>query len=570
MDLELRAAREKLEREQRERKERAKAKLEREKRAKAEAARQRDAIEAAQRSKRLDAARAQLEAERQMEESMLRGNGIIFSHTLEAVPFNGFGDKIKLPPSCFRELSDQGALDKGPMYFRLSIINELVPLDNNATDQREHQATHSGVLEFTAREGSVELPPHVWSNLLSGVSLDVPLAEVHYVSLPKGTYAKLQTDGMGFSDIPNHKAVLETTLRRHATLSQGDIISVSYGELNYKLRVLELKPDSSVSVLETDIEVDIEGPDSALETNRSQHMLRPLVMGKTEEGIVEEGNFNYYKFSVEDAMSDKVTSGQMNVEVKIEADQSDGDTNVYVSRHPLIFPTQHRHEWSSHEMGSKVLIIRPKDPSTVAGTYSIGVFGFKGMTKYHICAALKDNVKQKIGGYATASSQIDMETVECRNCKHYISSRSILLHEAYCIRHNVLCQHNGCGVVLRKEEAANHMHCDKCGQAFQQGQMEKHMKVFHEPLHCPCGVILEKEQMVQHQSAICPLRLITCRFCGDMVQAGNTPADARDRLRGLSEHESICGSRTAPCDSCGRSIMLKEMDIHVIAVHQKS
>lgn len=54
------------------------------------------------------------------------------------------------------------------------------------------------------------------------------------------------------------------------------------------------------------------------------------------------------------------------------------------------------------------------------------------------------------------------------------------------------------------------------------------------------------------------------------MQAGNTPADARDRLRGLSEHESICGSRTAPCDSCGRSIMLKEMDIHVIAVHQKS
>ncbi|RRT70891.1 hypothetical protein B296_00022343 [Ensete ventricosum] len=509
MDLELRAAREKLEREQRERKERAKAKLEREKRAKAEAARQRDAIEAAQRSKRLDAARAQLEVK-----------SSLLSRTLHCWNMHSIGNP--------------------------------------------------GVLEFTAREGSVELPPHVWSNLLSGVSLDVPLVEVRYVSLPKGTYAKLQTDGMGFSDIPNHKAVLETTLRRHATLSQGDIISVSYGELNYKLRVLELKPDSSVSVLETDIEVDIEGPDSALESNRSQHMLRPLVMGKTEEGIVEEGNFNYYKFSIEDAMSDKVTSGQMNVEVKIEADPSDGDTNVYVSRHPLIFPTQHHHEWSSHEMGSKVLIIRPKDPSAVAGTYSIGVFGFKGMTKYHICVAFKDNVKQKIGGYATASSQIDMESVECRNCKHYISSRSILLHEAYCIRHNVLCQHNGCGVVLRKEEAANHMHCDKCGQAFQQGQMEKHMKVFHEPLHCPCGVILEKEQMVQHQSAICPFRLITCRFCGDMVQAGNTPADARDRLRGLSEHESICGSRTAPCDSCGRSIMLKEMDIHVIAVHQKS
>ncbi|URD75966.1 C2H2 zinc finger protein [Musa troglodytarum] len=570
MDFELRVAREKLEREQRAGKERAKAKRERERRAKAEAVRQRDAIEAAQRSKRLDAARAQIEAEHRMEESMLLGKGVIFYRTLEAIPFNGFGDKIKLPPSCFQELSDQGALDKGPMYFRLSLVDESVPSVSDATNEGEHRATHSGVLEFTAREGSVELPSHVWSNLLSGVSLDVPLVEVRYVSLPKGTYAKLQPDGMGFSDIPNHKAVLETTLRRHATLSQGDIITVSYGELNYKLRVLETKPASSVSVLETDIEVDIEGHDSAQESSRNQPVLAPLVIGKVEEGIVEEGTFNYYKFSVEAAMIDEVASGRMNIEVKIEADAGDGDTNVYLSRHPLIFPTQHRHEWSSHEMGSKVLTVRPKDPSLVAGTYSIGVFGFKGVTKYHISVAFKDNVKQKIGGHATVSSPIDMESVECRNCKHFISSQTILLHEAYCLRHNVLCRHNGCGVVLRKEEAANHVHCNKCGQAFQQGQIEKHMKVFHEPVHCPCGVILEKEQMIEHQSSTCPLRLIMCRFCGDMVQAGSTPADARDRLRGLFEHESICGSRTAPCDSCGRAIMLKEMDIHVIAVHQKS
>lgn len=75
---------------------------------------------------------------------------------------------------------------------------------------------------------------------------------------------------------------------------------------------------------------------------------------------------------------------------------------------------------------------------------------------------------------------------------------------------------------------------------------------------------------VRHQASVCPLRLITCQFCGDMVQAGNSAIDIRDRMRGLSEHESICGSRTAPCDSCGRAVMLKEMDIHQVAVHQKS
>jgi hypothetical protein len=61
MDFELRSAREKLEREQRERMQRAKAKADRERRAKAEAARRRDALEASNRERRLDAARAQEE-----------------------------------------------------------------------------------------------------------------------------------------------------------------------------------------------------------------------------------------------------------------------------------------------------------------------------------------------------------------------------------------------------------------------------------------------------------------------------------------------------------------------------
>jgi hypothetical protein len=61
MDFELRQAREKLEREQRDRMQRAKAKADRERRAKAEAARRREALEASHRERRLDAARAQEE-----------------------------------------------------------------------------------------------------------------------------------------------------------------------------------------------------------------------------------------------------------------------------------------------------------------------------------------------------------------------------------------------------------------------------------------------------------------------------------------------------------------------------
>ncbi|PKI54366.1 hypothetical protein CRG98_025252 [Punica granatum] len=393
MDFELRRAREKLEREQRERKERAKARLERERKAKDETRKLREALEVVQRSRRIDAMEAQQKAEQMMQESLLAGKGIVFYRLLEAVPYHGAGDKIKLPPSTFTELSDQGAFDKGPIYFRLSVVQQEGPSDMNVDGKEDARTTHSGVLEFTADEGSVGLPPHVWNNLFG--------ADSHAAS-----------------------------------------------------------------------------------ANR----------------LVEDKNLT-------------------------------------------------------------------------AGTYSIGVYGFKGTTRFRISVAVEDNIKRTVGQQAASSSssiEIEMDTVECRNCKRYIPSRTIALHEAYCSRHNIVCQHAGCGIVLRIEEAKDHVHCEKCGQAFHRGEMEKHMKVFHEPLSCPCGVVLEKEQMVGHQASVCPLRLITCRFCGDMVQAGNSAMDIRDKLRGLSEHESICGSRTAPCDSCGRSVMLKDMDIHQIAVHQKN
>ncbi|KAK2431243.1 Ubiquitin fusion degradation UFD1 family protein [Trifolium repens] len=570
MDFELRRAREKIEKEQKERKDKARLKLQKEKKAKEEARIQREAIEAAQRSRRIDAAEAQLKADQEMQENLIAGRGIVFYRLLEAVPYHGSGDKIKLSPSCFTDLSDHGALDKGPMYFQLSLVQKNGSSNIQGTDGEKTGTTHSGVLEFTADEGSVGLPPHVWNNLFSEASImESPMVEVRYVWLPKGTYAKLQPERAGFSDLPNHKAILETSLRQHATLSQGDIFTVNYGEHEYKLRVLELKPSSSVSVLETDIEVDIV---DAIETSEQtdQHVLIPVVFGTSQTGTVDDGKFVYYKFSIDNGTWDKISSGSSIIEVKLESETNEGDTDLFISRHPLIFPTRHQHEWSSHDIGSKTLILSSKDKNLAAGTYSIGVYGFKGTTKYKLSVMIQDNFNQKLGQQASSSmSSMELDTEQCRNCKHYIPTRTIALHEAYCSRHNVTCQHVGCGVVLRIEESKNHIHCDRCGQAFQQAELEKHMKVFHEPLHCPCGIVLEKEQMVEHQASVCPLRLISCRFCGDMVPAGSSAMDVRDRLRGLSEHESVCGSRTAPCDSCGRSVMLKEMDIHQIAVHQK-
>lgn len=429
-----------------------------------------------------------------MEESLLGGRGVMFCPVLEAVTCSGSGDKIILPPSSFTQLSEQGAFDKGPLHFCVSLIHQ-------------QRSTHAGVLEFTAAEGTVALPPHIWNNLFPS---DSSMVQVRYVWLPKGTYAKLQPLQLGFSDIPNHKAVLETSLRHHATLSQTDVLTVHYGSLKYTLHVLELKPSSTISVLDTDIEVDIIASDTSQPTT-DQLLLRPLTFHNPESGEIVLGNYSYYKFSIDDATWGRLSSGDVNVEVKLKALGQDGDTDLYVSRHPLLFPTRHQHGWSSHDVGTKTLVLSSKDHNMGPGSYSIAVYGFKGTTKYELSVIVKENIKQNLGQQAVSStSSLEQDTVECRNCRHYIPSRSIALHEAYCSRHNIVCQHAGCGIVIRSGEADNHVHCEKCGKAFQKGEIEKHVEIFHEPLNCPCGVVLEQEQMV---SKINPLFV-----CHDLIR----------------------------------------------------
>ncbi|KAA3474701.1 Ubiquitin fusion degradation 1 [Gossypium australe] len=179
-------------------------------------------------------------------------------------------------------------------------------------EKENNRTTHSGVLEFTTDEGLVGIPPHIWSNLFLGDTPKAPFVEVRYVRLAKGAYAKLQPDGIGFSDLPNHKAILETSLRQHGTLSQDDVLTIKYGELTYRLHVLELKPSTSIFVLETGIELDI--VNLGVEAERTdQCVLKPLVFGTSEFGLVQEGNYMYYKFSIGENTWEKIACDDVNL-----------------------------------------------------------------------------------------------------------------------------------------------------------------------------------------------------------------------------------------------------------------
>ncbi|CAL9736403.1 ubiquitin fusion degradation protein 1 [Monosporozyma servazzii] len=156
-----------------------------------------------------------------------------------------FGGKIFLPPSALNKLSMLSI--KYPMLFELT-VNETGKI------------THAGVLEFTAEEGRAYLPSWMLESL--GVNPGA-LITIRSTELPQGQFVKLEPQSVDFLDISDPKAVLENALRHFSTLTVGDVVEISYNNKYYKIKILDVKPDSgsqSICVVETDLVTDFAPP----------------------------------------------------------------------------------------------------------------------------------------------------------------------------------------------------------------------------------------------------------------------------------------------------------------------
>lgn len=162
------------------------------------------------------------------------------------------GDKIIMPPSALDRLASLHI--EYPMLFELR---------NTATER----ISHCGVLEFIAEEGMVYMPYWMMQNLLLQ---EGDIVQIKNATLPKGTYVKLQPHTKDFLDISNPKAILETTLRNYSCLTTGDSIMVPYNNKKYYIDIVETKPTSAISIIETDCEVDFAPPLDYKEPERSQ------------------------------------------------------------------------------------------------------------------------------------------------------------------------------------------------------------------------------------------------------------------------------------------------------------
>ena len=245
----------KLEKEQAKRREELLKRKKQEEKQVNEAKRREKEMQDAARLRRLAEAEEELVRQAKAEEESILTGGILYCETLmvDLLDASYEDDKVLLPEAALIALTEQDALSRGVLLFELSISGPA-----QSTSPRK---THCGVREFSARPGAIGLPPKVVDSLTHGapsLSASVSKVTIKYVRLPKITYIKFMPKTSTFFNVGPVKLCLEENLQKHATLTVNDVVTVWYKGVSHALRVVEMQPESRGTVIDSDIEVDLD------------------------------------------------------------------------------------------------------------------------------------------------------------------------------------------------------------------------------------------------------------------------------------------------------------------------
>lgn len=204
-----------------------------------------------------------------------------------------------LPPSAFDTLA-RLQVDY-PMLFKL-------------TSSVDNKTTHSGVLEFTAEEGTCYIPFWMMQNLLIEEGSVITVANV---SLPKATFVKLQPQSVDFLEISNPRAVLEHALRNFSCVTKGDVIQLPYNNKNYHFELKEVEPQDAACIIETDCNVDFDAPvgykepDYAAAAAANERSSSPTTMSTTSSATNMTGTAGKAEEEEEKPKGTRIVNGEI-------------------------------------------------------------------------------------------------------------------------------------------------------------------------------------------------------------------------------------------------------------------
>ncbi|PQK17767.1 hypothetical protein BB8028_0008g02740 [Beauveria bassiana] len=516
------------------------------------------------------------------------------------------GDKIILPQSALEQLLSASA-SQAVMQDKYTTASSHLPnpLTFRLVNPTCNKSVYAGIREFSAPEGTVVLSPYLLSAL--GLATDDEKAtttsanstvsqirlEVHTETLPKGTYARLRPLEAGYNP-DDWRPLLERQLQRDFTsLTKNAKILVHgvRGEV-FQLLVDKLSPEGQgVCVVDTDLEVDIE----ALDEEQARETLRQFIntnRHENQDGSSKGGPIDIWKpvlgkIAVGSYIDYSLPSWDRNQSVQLTlSNMSDPEAlELFVTPKSNLqrsLPRKTEHVFST--LGSfepsttKTIIISPTDVEMKkAESIQISVHAYSDFTATKAPDAIQYTLRAQVLVESDKTSAIDQagnlkEQQEnealCSNCQQMVPKQSLVLHENFCRRNNIVCPK--CKLVFKKDSAefAAHWHCEQDeADGNTPYSKQKHDEIFHSSWLCSSCAFETNSlpDLAKHRSTICPGKLILCQFCHLEVPQEGDPFNPSPevKLSGLTAHELADGARTTECHLCDKIIKLKDMQTHL-------
>lgn len=542
------------------------------------------------------------------------------------------GDKIRLPQSALEDLLSESAkqtsnlgsaYDPSNPYIRSSrpeysdslagFVGQLPnPLMFRLVNPNNGSMVYAGIREFSAEPGEVALSQYLRAALdvqetetdleqnpmdlaEAQVSKPRPQIRVEAKILPKGTYVRLRPLEAGYNP-DDWKALLERHMRgAFTTLTKNTVLSVRgvKGE-TFEFLVDKFKPEGDgICVVDTDLQVDIEAlnEEQARETVR-QIMAKaqrapgtadgssvggPIDIWKPVQGQILQGEYVDYELASWDKSRD--------LEIGLSGIQDGDEIDLFISpisARSRVPPRDSEHvfgDLSTPEQGNKEIILSARNAELDgADGLRISVHAYSATDEVSTTSPRHFTLRAKAvlddgpahDGENAQEPSADEE--QCKNCLQWVPKRTMILHENFCLRNNIVCPQ--CKSVFQKRslEWQNHWHCDfGDGHGSSAESKAKHDAIFHTPHPCPnCGpeqTFPSLPLLARHRTTVCPSKLILCQFCHLEVPQEGDPTDpaseAETAITGLTPHERVDGTRTTDCHLCGKIIRLRDMPAHI-------
>lgn len=538
------------------------------------------------------------------------------------------GDKILLPQSALEQLLN-AARSRPPVpsdrYNRFVNSDEFDPENTHRlpnplvfrlVNPKNKNVVYAGIREFSAPEGTLGLSPFLSEALgiseedytspdhpvivdedqnspdAQGGRMEVDRLQITVQSrqLPKGTYVRLRPLEAGYNP-DDWKPLLERQLRNNfTTLSKGTMLAVKgvQGE-EFKLLVDKVAPEGDgICVVDTDLEVDIE----ALDEEQARETMRQI-MTKTQGGA-GDGSSAGGEIDIWKPVKGQVLPGEyvdyvlpswnrsQPLVIDLTGIQDENAIDLFVSPRSAqqrALPRESVHvfaDFSPATDGVKTITLAPTNIETEgAEKILISVHGYAHPDsdsttpiQYSLRAKAAIQTRHDSNEAESVNESHSPDDAQCGNCLQWVPKRTMMLHENFCRRNNILCPH--CKSVFKKgsPEWDSHWHCDKdTAHGNSVFSRMKHDSVFHTHRQCPsCEFSTNSlSDLARHQTSVCPGKIILCRFCHLEVPQEGDPFNPSPEvvLSGMTAHELADGARTTECHLCDKIVRLRDMETHL-------